>query len=468
VPALSEVPADFEKRNLFGEIRAAVISALPAEKLANVISYFTFAGYSREEIELKVFRGSDLSRPPYRGMMMRGLRVPVSDAEALLSMAGRDRDAAKREIEQFATRLICWAPDMAVRLVAASDADEAALIEPYRQHYEAYVWVLSNRSDLAAEFAEQLLDLEKSHPVAARALLRGDLGSALAAIPDVKSRLARSRVFETAEAVWCCFDLQWIMAFWRQKYRNGLSLAVLSEKVHQSVAVVTQIFSLIRPRLKDARSAAEQSSAITLAKSQKADLDDLVRQLREFPHQKTEDVLASTILHPFFSHAAEGLTRLMPLLKANKSGYGETLFLENISLANAMFAAALRFEQAERTRKKRVVAILSTGKAQGLGTYDRELHSGYSRVLSPVLERSQEIAISLRRGIGDRNVKNDLSYPPFRPQKDDWRQLNSLLGYAVDHPDALEPLMGRPDQQALMNVLDQSMHIRWRQPQKAA
>lgn len=468
IPALSEVPADFEKRNLFRDTFAALISALPAKQLARVISYFTFAGYSREEIELRVFTSDDLSRFPYRGMMKRGLRAPASEVDSILSKAGRDSDATKNAIEAFATRLICWAPDMAVRLVAASDADKATLVDAYQQHYDAYISVISNGSEIATEFAEQLLDLQRSHPAAARALLQGDLGAALAAFPDTKSRMDKVKVFETAEAVWCCFDLQWIMAFWRQKYRNGLSFGVFSSKVHQSVALVSEFFSLFDENLHLARSAATQNKTMSMSRAEEATFDDLVRQLKSISNKGRGDVITSTILHPVFSNALDGLNALAPLLRANQGGYGESLFLEDVSLANAMFAAALRFHQAERTRKQRVVRILSTGRARGLGAYDLKLYAGRSSRLRPVLKRSQEIAITLRRGIGDRNVSNDFSFPPFRPQAADWQQLNALLSYAANPPDEFEPLMGRPDQKALMDVLDQSMHIRWRQPQEAA
>jgi hypothetical protein len=462
------VPADFEKRNLFRDTFAALERPLPAEQLAGVISYFTFADYSREEIELRVFTSDDLSRFPYRGMMKRGLRAPASEVDSLLSMASRDSDATKNAIEAFATRLICWAPNMAVRLVAASDADKAALVEPYRQHYDAYITTISNGSDIATEFAKQLLGLQRLHPAAARALLRGDLGAALAAFPDARSRMDHARVFETAEAVWCCFDLQWIMAFWRQKYRNGLSFGVFSSKVHQSVALISEFFSFFDENLELARSALTLNKTISLSKSDEASFEALVQQLKNFPDKGMGDVIASTILHPAFSNVLDGLNALIPLLEANRRGYGEALFLEDVSLANAMFAAALRFEQAERTRKERVAEILSSGKALGLGAYDRKLQPGRKPDLQPVLERSQKIAISLRRGIGDRNVDNDLSYLPFRPQKADWRQLKQLLRYADYPPDEFEPLMGRGNQKALMDVLDQSMHIRWRQAVDAA
>lgn len=462
LPYAEEVPADFEKKNLAKELFLVVLSTAPAKALVQVIAYFTYTKLSREELEAKVFGRGDLSRFTYDVMMMRGLCAPAEQVEGLLSLVRADRDAGKEALEQFVTRLICWSPEMAVRSVPEGARKQLPPEGLQQAHYGAYVSKLCNDDDIPGKFADAISDVARFHPELAKALLRGDLGGAMAVIPLPRERLQLARVFEIAEAVWCCFDLQWMMAYWRQKYRNGASFLLLTSKLSQSVAVIHDMFALYFPRLIEARDAAKRDDLWYFHNDEENRIADLVGHLEKIEEQNRSDVLVSTILHPFFSKAFDGLMRLMPLIAARKRANAVSLFLEDTSLANAMFAAALRFEQAERTRRDRVARILLSGKPEGLGTYRPSLRAGrLPRWHRSALQRSHEIAICLRRAIGDRNVPSDLSFQPFRLQKDDRAALRSLLDCARDHEETFEPLMGRPNPQSLMDVLDHSIHLRW-------
>ncbi len=134
-----EEPANFEKRGLLREIASSVWKGEPALALAKVISHFTFADCSMEELEREIFRAEDLSKFPYDVMMERGLRAPPAHCERLLALIPTDREQAEKEIESFAIQLICWSSGMAMPLAAASHTERMAAEELARKHYQDHI-----------------------------------------------------------------------------------------------------------------------------------------------------------------------------------------------------------------------------------------------------------------------------------------------------------------------------------------
>ena len=475
-----EEPANFEKRGLLREIALCVRSGSSALALAKVISHFTLADYSTEELERAVFRAEDLSKFPYDVMMKRGLRAPPEHCARLLALVRTDREQAEREIESFARQLICWSPGMAMSLAADSQTGRMAVEEKAQGHYQYYVATIGKDEKAPKKFAKAIIGLAQIEEDAALALLRGDLGGASALIrgrktsghngfrsaaatkPDVATIHA---AFEWAEAIWCCFDLQWNVAFWRQKYRNGLSPIILTAKVRQSWAVIREVFSHYLKFDLGVRRSSSKEDVLIIDKGEQSSLEKLIKEIESKRSMQGAALFHDTLSHPFFAKAALGIQRLLQVIDAKSPTRAVDIFLEDIPLAIALLAAALRFEQAERTRKARVTYNLSGRNPIGLS----ELR--LSDICKASFERAHTISLYLRCSVGDFDPDkinpppaSDKAPPACRISKTDRKMLGSLIHVARDHSGQFDNLVDREGQQSLMDVVDQSVRYRWAPP----
>jgi hypothetical protein len=448
--------------------------------LAKVISHFTLADHSIEELERAVFCAEDLSKFPYDVMMKRGLRAPPEHCARLLALIRTDRERAEREIRLFAMQLICWSPGMAMSLAAESQAGRTAVEERAQEHYRGYVATIGKDGEAPRKFAKAIIRLAQIDEDAALALLRGDLGGAAALIRDRKtsghngSRSAAATkpdlatihaAFEWAEAIWCCFDLQWNVAFWRQKYRNGLSPIILSPKVRQSWAVIREVFCHYLKYDLGVRRSSPKEDLIVIGDVEQSSLEKLIKEIKSQQGMRGEMLLHDTLSHPFFAKAALGIRRLLQVIDARSPTRAVDIFLEDIPLAIALLAAALRFEQAERTRKARVTNNLSGGNPIGLGKLS------LSDICRASLERAHTISLYLRCSVGDISADkinprpgSDEAPPACRISKPNRKILGSLIHVARDHSGQFDNLVDREGQQSLMDVVDQSVRYRWAPP----
>lgn len=473
---VQEAPANFEKRNMLGEIAASIVGPEPALALAETISRFTFANYSVEEVERAVFDGEDLSKFPYDVMMRRGLCAPPGISARLLASNIKDLGTAEKEIESFATRLICWSPDMAMPLVATSDRERIAIERKARNHYQDYVATIAKDEEAPKKFAKAIIRLAQIDEDAASALLRGDFGGAVASIrgrktsghygsPSAAATKAHDgtihAAFEWAEAIWCCFDLQWNVAFWRQKYRNGLSPIILSAKVRQSSAVIREAFSLYLALDRCAKIVWPNDELIEISEIEKTSLRNLISDIEQLSYANTNYVLSSVMTQRYFRRSAVSVEHLLEMISLKQYKCAVDIFLEGIPVSIALLAAAQRFEQAERTRSQRIKSILS-GRAMGLGRFKASKDKRAS------LERAHTISLYLRCSVGELSPEtinpphhSDRAPPACRVTKANRKRLDSLLDFARDHSGQFAHLIGRDDQQSLMDVLDQSLGYRW-------
>lgn len=479
VATVQEAPANFDKRNMLGEIAASILGPQPALALAETISRFTFANYSVEEVERAVFDSDDLSKFPYDVMMRRGLCAPPGISARLLASSIKDWGTAEKEIECFATRLICWSPEMAMPLVAASDSERIAMERKARDHYQDYVATIAKDEEAPTKFARAILRLSQIDVEAARALVRGDLGGAVASIRRIKAgRYNGSQAaagtksedavifaaFEWAEAIWCCFDLQWNVAFWRQKYRNGLSPVILSAKVRQSWAVIRELFSLYLALDRQAEIVWPSDELIDISEPEKTNLRNLISDAKQVHCLNSNDALSHVMTQPYFRRSAASVERLLELIDPQGYNRAIDIFLEKIPLPVALLAAAQRFEQAERTRSRRIQSILS-GRAMGLGKFEASKDKRAS------FERAHTISLYLRCSVGDVSPEtinpppgSNKAPPACRISKTDREILERLIHMARDHFGQFDNLVDREGQQSLMDVVDQSVRHRWAEP----